>query len=510
MKHQIEIELKIEQAGDLALIKKIAARKCRISTDEISAIEYMKRSLDCRSSKPKYVFALNVYTGGEKPEKINYHRLYKQADTGKNAIIIGAGPAGYFAALELLEHGIKPIVLERGKPVSERKKDIGELFSSGTVNPDSNYCFGEGGAGTYSDGKLFTRSVKRGNIRKVLELFVENGANPDIMIDAQPHIGSDVLPLIVYNIRKTIEEFGGEVHFGKCVDEFILKKNQIIGVKTADSDEFLSENVIMATGHSSLNLYNYMAGNKFAMEAKPFAVGFRIEHPQQMINVIRNGAEYADVLPPAIYKLVTQVGERGVYSFCMCPGGEIIPAVTEPETLVVNGMSNAARNSGFANAGVVCSIGESDWREFLNFGPIAGLKFREKLEHRFAPSRQSRELLSAPAQRVTDFIRRKTSSSLPPTSYRAGIFRADLNEYFPKNIADTLRNGLSNFGRMLHGYLTDEAQILGLESQTSSPVEHVDISGLFPCGEGSGYAGGIVSSAIDGINVANKIIVKYK
>ena len=524
MKKQITIDLKPDQINDSSLIRKIAARNCRVPEAEITGIEYVKRSLDSRNKKNKYMLQLNVYVNEPIPKKEEIKAKYRDIDrkltNGKHnqVVIIGAGPAGYFAALELLEHGIKPVVLERGKDVQARRHDIKDLLKFGTVNNNSNYCFGEGGAGAYSDGKLYTRSNKRGDVKKVLQIFIEHGANPDILIDAHPHIGSNVLPKIISAMRETILQHGGEVHFDTKVTDIILRDNQAVCIRAENSEEFPAQAVILATGHSARDIYYMFNKKQLFIEVKPYAVGFRVEHSQQLIDNIQYGVNHLNDLPPAAYSLATQVGDSGVFTFCMCPGGIIVPSVTAASELVVNGMSMSGRNSAFANAGVVTSVDESDFQEFKEFAGLAGLKYQEMLEQRFYTG-NAENPLKAPAQRIIDFSNGKLSKSLNATSYIPGLELSDMTNLFPRRILRNLQMGLKNLGSKMNGFMTNEANAIGLESRTSSPVRitrnretysHVEIENLYPCGEGAGYAGGIVSSAIDGQNAVQALIRKMQ
>jgi uncharacterized protein len=520
---RVNIELKPEQINDSDLIKHIAAREAGIAYDQVSAVEYIKRSLDSRNKKQRYSLQLDVYQDENPSTAVTVKSLYKECTSNnisdkstKSVIIIGAGPAGYFSALELLEFGIKPIIFDRGKNVDDRRADLKNLLDSGSVNPNSNYCFGEGGAGAYSDGKLYTRSDKRGNIHKALKIFVEHGADPDILVDAHPHIGSDKLPKIIAEIRKTILEFGGEVHFDSFVSDIIIENDSAKGVIINNCDEFRADAVILASGHSASDIYYLLNKKDIHIDCKNFAVGFRVEHFQELINQIQYGENYYKELPPASYKLVSQTESGGVFSFCMCPGGIIVPASTAPNELVVNGMSMSKRNSEFANAGIVTSVSEKDFIDFSEFGALAGLKFRENLEAKFYTGNKENPL-KAPAQRLIDFIGGKKSSSLHDSSYIPGLVISDLYKMFPKVIGNRLQNGCRDFGHKMKGFFTLEANVIGLESRTSSPVritrdretyEHIQISGLYPCGEGSGYAGGIISSALDGQNSARKLAEK--
>jgi uncharacterized protein len=507
--------IRIETGPDkrYELIRKIAARMCHVPEEEITGIDYLKRSLDSRNKKNRFSLSLEVYSGEQIPIKDTIKSKYKDADQNKRVIIIGAGPAGYFAALELLEYGIKPIVLERGKDVRARRRDVREIMQKGFVNPDSNYCFGEGGAGAYSDGKLYTRSDKRGKTKKALNIFVEHGAQSDILIDAHPHIGSNKLPGIISAIRETILSHGGEVHFNSLVTDIIIKDNITSGVIVNNEKEFTGFAVLLATGHSARDIYYLFDKKKLYIEAKPFAVGLRVEHYQELINIIQYGNSYPQELPPASYRLAAQVGQSGVFSFCMCPGGIIVPASTAPRELVVNGMSMSGRNSKFANSGIVTSVGEREYEKFLKHGALAGLRFQESLEHAFYTD-NSENLMKAPAQRLLDFTYNKKTTSLMESSYIPGLIISELNRLFPRKITTNLQSGLREFGDKMKGFLTQDANVIGLESRTSSPVRilrdkellhHTEIKNLFPCGEGAGYAGGIISAAMDGQNCARAI-----
>ncbi|MEM6700421.1 MAG: FAD-dependent protein, partial [Bacteroidota bacterium] len=424
-----------------------------------------------------------------------------------------AGPAGYFAALECLALGYKPVLLDRGKTVRDRLADIRAVQRFGQVHPDSNYCFGEGGAGTYSDGKLYTRSHKRGKIEKVLQLLVEHGAKSDILIDAHPHIGSNKLPPIIANIRATILKYGGEIHFGKRVNDFIIYNQKIIGVVANQKESYYAKAVVLATGHSARDIYRLLHQKQIYIEAKPFALGVRIEHPQALIDEIQyNQRPREKDLPASSYKLVSQVKGRGVFSFCMCPGGLIVPAATAPGELVVNGMSLSRRNSAFANSGTVVGVELEDLKGYQKHGVFAALALQKSVEQsvfQFGDGSQK-----APAQRLEDFVTGKVSSDLPSTSYLPGVYAAPLHQLLPDSIYERLRQGVLDFGKKMKGYYTSEAIVVGTESRTSSPIRiprnretymHEQIEGLFPCGEGAGYAGGILSAAMDGQNVIKAV-----
>ncbi|HKK41932.1 MAG TPA: FAD-dependent oxidoreductase, partial [Bacteroidales bacterium] len=431
----------------------------------------------------------------------------------KEVIIVGAGPAGLFAALRFIEMGIRPVILERGRDVSSRKKDIARISREHIVDPDSNYCFGEGGAGTYSDGKLYTRSKKRGDNTRVLELLCYHGANPNILYEAHPHLGTDKLPGIISGIRKSIVEAGGIFLLDKKVTDILIEGKAVTGVATSDNEIFRSRFVILATGHSARDIYNICRSRSIDMEMKPFAMGVRVEHPQGLIDRIQyHGADRGKYLPAASYNLVRQVDGRGVYSFCMCPGGFIVPSATAREEVVVNGMSPSGRNSPYANSGIVVEIRPGDLQAYSKAGVFAGINYQEDIEHMAWVHGGMTQ--KAPAQRLADFVSGKASSTLPRLSYFPVATPSSLHEWLPQSIRERLREGFSQFGKMMHGFLTNEAVILGVESRTSSPLriprdentmEHISVKGLYPCGEGSGYAGGIVSSAVDGTRSAEAI-----
>ena len=420
-----------------------------------------------------------------------------------------------WAALRCLELGYKPVVLERGKRVQERRRDLKAINQDHIVNEDSNYCFGEGGAGTYSDGKLYTRSLKRGDVRRIFESLVHHGATNQILVDAHPHIGTNKLPKIVQNIRETILKHGGEIHFETRVTDFIIRKNKLQAIILQNGQEMTVNRVILATGHSARDIFYLLKNKEVALKAKSFAMGVRVEHPQQIIDSIQYHCrgERNELLPAASYSLVQQVKNRGVYSFCMCPGGFIVPAATAPGEVVVNGMSPSKRNNLFANSGIVVEINvDEDIPKYEKFGVLKGLEYQKALE-RLAFTAGGRSQV-APAQRLTDFVEGNLSTDLNTTSYQPGLKSAPLHSLLPKLIGSRLRAGFSEFGKKMNGYYTAEANIVGVESRTSSPVtiprneklEHIEIEGLFPCGEGGGYAGGIVSAAMDGERCAEAAI----
>ncbi|MBI9073076.1 MAG: FAD-binding protein [Melioribacteraceae bacterium] len=502
---EIEFTVHPSRVNDDQKHKKIIAAKLDLSIKQITAINIIRRSIDSRSKIPIFRLKAEVFID-EKPKRISNTVEYKSVSGDKKVIVVGSGPAGLFAALRLIELGIKPIVLERGNDVRSRRKDLRNIQQKGIVNPDSNYCFGEGGAGTYSDGKLYTRSKKRGDVNRIIELLIQHGAAEDIRIDAHPHIGSNKLPDIIKAIRARIIANNGEVHFNSRVTDFILKDKTVKGVVINDEKEFLADSVILATGHSARDIYYLLDKHKIKIEAKPFAVGVRIEHPQPLIDKIQyHSAERHPNLPAASYALTCQVKDKGVYSFCMCPGGIIVPASTDQNELVLNGMSISTRNSPFANSGLVVSVNEKDFKKFSDKGVFAGLEYQKMIEN--IAWEAGGKTQQAPAQRITDFVNQKKSADLPKTSYIPGTVNYPLHEILPKNISFGLRKGIEQFGKRMKGYFTSEAQILAAETRTSSPIriprdketyQHVEIKGLFPAGEGAGYAGGIISAAIDG------------
>ena len=508
MKKQIELAITPDEISlpEILLIKSL--QNLKLDKDNISIVIPLNKSIDARSRNIVFRILVDVYID-EKPEAKKPITYNPVRDTRK-VIVVGFGPGGMFAALKLIELGIKPIIIERGKDVQLRRRDIRAIQQDHIVNPDSNYCFGEGGAGAYSDGKLYTRSTKRGDVNRIIDILIQHGADPEIAIDTHPHIGSNRLPKIVAAIRKTILDNGGEIYFNSKVDDFILKDNKLIGVKINSQQEMFGDAVILATGHSARDIYYLLNKKNIRIEPKPFAMGVRIEHPQALINEIRyHTKEKHPNLPSAAYTLVTGVEKRGVYSFCMCPGGIIVPAATSPGEIVVNGMSLSRRNSPFANSGFVVEVTEQEWTKYENFQPFAALMLQEELEKKaFELANQTQ---SAPAQRVTDFVAEKVSSSLPKCSYIPGLTSAPLHKELPPFISSRLRKALFDFDKKMHGYYTEDAVLVGVETRTSSPIRiprdretlmHTEISGLFPCGEGAGYAGGIVSAAIDGENCA--------
>ena len=504
---EIEMAVPIGKSLEKDQIMAAAARALGVPVKSVSSYRILRRSVDARG-EILYRYRIAVYAAGEICDDFRPGE-YRDVSSAEPVVIVGAGPAGMFAALKLLVLGLRPVILERGKDVHKRKYDIAALSREGTVDPDSNYCFGEGGAGTFSDGKLYTRSSKRGDIREVMYRLVEFGADPDILVDAHPHIGSDRLPAIVENIRNCITGHGGEYHFGTRITDIERRGDGSIAVKSMDGRVWTSRKVILATGHSARDIYEMFSRKGWVLEAKGFALGVRVEHPQSLINRIRYHGRYQPYMPVAEYSFVTQVEGRGVFSFCMCPGGILVPSPTSPGEVVLNGMSNSARNSRWANAGVVVSVEPEDFPEYSKYGPLALLEFQKNVERSMFGFTGS---VKAPAQRMMDFCRRVPSSALPGTSYHPGAVPAPLHELLPESISLRLKYAFPQIGnKIMKGYYTNEALLLGVESRTSSPVriprdpdslEYTGMSGLYPCGEGAGYSGGIVSSALDGINTA--------
>ena len=511
MKTQIEIALLPENALSDSAIRTEISDQLQISAEEINAVRLVRRSIDARKF-PVYKLLLDVYVN-ETPTEENPFINYKPVTGKKKVAVVGFGPAGMFAALRLLELGIKPVIVERGKDVRGRRRDIKQLMVDRLVNPNSNYCFGEGGAGTFSDGKLYTRATKRGDVKKILRIFVQHGAAEDILVDTHPHLGSNKLPEIVSSIRETILRCGGEIHFESRVTDFILKDKKILGVVLNGNEELLADSVLLATGHSARDIFSLLQAKNILLEQKSFAMGVRIEHPQALINEMQyHTKQKNEYLPSANYSLACQVNNRGVFSFCMCPGGIIVPASTAPDELVVNGMSISKRNSPFANSGFVVSVEPEDLKPYEKFGPFAGMMYQKEIEHVAFEAGGSNQ--TAPAQRVTDFLKDKISSSLPKSSYFPGTVSSPLHTILPQAIVQRLKEGFVQFNNKMRGFITEEAQMLAAETRTSSPVRiprdketymHKEITGLFPAGEGAGYAGGIMSSAMDGENCADAV-----
>lgn len=520
--YQLNTQLPPKIAFDEENFKNFIHQKFKISTSENPSIRVEKRSIDARKKNVKVNVKANIYLQEEVPALISYQKDFPNVSNAQPVIIVGAGPAGMFGALRLIELGLKPIILERGKDVRARRRDLAKINKEHIVNPESNYCFGEGGAGTYSDGKLYTRSKKRGSIQKVLEVLVAHGATEKILYDSHPHIGTNKLPKIVQSLRESILEAGGEIHFDTKVTDFILKNGRMKGVITENGDKIEGLATILATGHSARDIFELLAKKEIYIEAKDFALGVRIEHAQSLIDQIQYHCETrSEYLPASSYALVQQIKyknqEKGVFSFCMCPGGFIVPAATAPGEIVVNGMSPSRRNSRFANSGIVVSLNAQDWQKYTaKHKALAGLRLQQAIEQRaFVAGGKTQ---TAPAQRMLDFVENKLSSSLLDTSYQPGLLSVDMRTVLPKTISFSLQNAFRIFGKKMKGYLTNEAQIVGVESRTSSPVriprdkeslEHIEIKGLYPCGEGAGYAGGIMSAAIDGEKCAEQVALKY-
>ena len=521
-----ELQLRIlpEQAANEQSIKQHVAREKGWDLRTIQAVRTLKRSIDARQRTIFVNLTVRIYIN-ELPTDNEYtETYYPMVDEGPEVIVVGAGPGGLFAALRLIELGCRPIVVERGKDVHTRKRDIARISREHTVDPESNYSFGEGGAGAYSDGKLYTRSKKRGSVEKILNVFCQHGASTSILSDAHPHIGTDKLPRVIENMRETIRRCGGEVHFETRMDRLIVEDSRIIGIET-NTGRTLHGPVILATGHSARDVYRHLQASGIAIEAKGIAVGVRLEHPAELIDQIQyhNKNGRGKYLPAAEYSFVTQVEGRGVYSFCMCPGGAVVPAASGPEQIVVNGMSASHRNSRWSNSGMVVEIRPEDISLIGNgqvtndnsastfdiqhstTHPLAMLHFQEQLEQQCWMQGNRRQ--TAPAQRMVDFTRKKLSYDLPSSSYSPGLISSPLHFWMPEFISSRLQRGFEHFGRTSRGFLTNEATVIGVETRTSAPVriirdretlQHITVGGLFPCGEGAGYAGGIVSAAIDG------------
>ena len=561
MRSEYQIRVLPEVAFDMDNLKRWLLEEKGI--ERINAIRILKRSIDARQRTVFVNLTVRVYVN-EQPEELEFTPVeYHNVGDSPQVIVVGAGPGGLFAALRLIELGLRPIVIERGKDVHQRKIDIANISRSQMVDPESNYSFGEGGAGAYSDGKLYTRSKKRGNVEKILNVFCQHGASTDILVDAHPHIGTDKLPSVIENMRNTIIRCGGEVHFQTRMDAIIINNNKVVGIQTSTGEEFMGP-VILATGHSARDVYAWLYANGVEIEAKGIAVGVRLEHPAHRIDQIQyhRGEGRGKYLPAAEYNFVTQVRERGVYSFCMCPGGIVVPAATGPEQLVVNGMSPSHRNTAWSNSGMVVELRPEDIEiengklkiedsildiadeafSFNNgqYSPIASrhplnnsggdnfqssifnlqsedplrvMKFQAYLER--LCWMQGNYKQTAPAQRMADFVNGRLGGSLPESSYAPGLIPSPIHFWMPSFIADRLRDGLRYFGKQSHGFLTNEAIVIGVETRTSSPVrilrdkdslQHVVVQGLFPCGEGAGYAGGIVSAAIDGERCAEAVL----
>lgn len=513
MQQQCTIKLLPSEAANAATVQQYAASHFGVAPSAITGYYILKHSIDARGKQPWILLTILVFIQEPFHERaIQQLGLHNVSKAPHKVIIVGAGPAGLFAALKLIENNIQPILLERGKDVRSRRRDLAILNKEGVINPESNYCFGEGGAGTYSDGKLYTRSTKRGDVNRILSILVQFGAEEKIIYEAHPHVGTNKLPQIITAMREKIVDCGGLFLFEKKVNDFIIKDGQIKAVKTADGDTFEGDAVILATGHSARDIFTLLHRKNILIESKPFALGVRIEHPQELIDSIQYHCNSRDAfLPPASYSLVQQVEQRGVFSFCMCPGGIIAPASTDAGELVVNGWSPSKRNNPYANSGMVVSVEKSD---LINpDDPLSAMQFQQAVEKKAYDYGGGKFV--APAQRMADFVQQKVSSSMPGCSYLPGLQAAPLQEVLPDFVHHALKNAFKEFGKKMKGYFTNEALVVATESRTSSPVriprdaqtlQHPQVARLYPCAEGAGYAGGIVSAAMDGERVADEII----
>lgn len=516
MPSPLQLRVRPEVAGTPELLDEAVSEALGLRPDaHLPTYRIDRRSIDARGRSVWINLRLDIFEPSEEIPRQYREPVARDVHNAPEVIIIGAGPAGLFAALELIELGLRPIILERGKNVRARRRDLAALNKDHIVDPDSNYCFGEGGAGTYSDGKLYTRSKKRGYISKVLELLVAFGAPEDILVDAHPHIGTNKLPQVITAIREYIETCGGEVRFETRVTEFLVMNGACTGVRDQSGTSHTGVACILATGHSARDIFKQLHHQGILVELKPFALGVRVEHPQALIDSIQYHCETrSPYLPPSSYGLVHQVRERGVYSFCMCPGGIIAPCATAPGEVVTNGWSPSKRNNPYANSGIVVELQASDFAAYESEGPLAALAFQAAVEQKCWEAAGQTQAI--PAQRLTDFVNKRRSTSVAPSSYQPGVTPTEINELLPPDVAARLRGGFTTFGKKMRGYLTADAVVHATESRTSSPVriprdretlQHPQISGLYPCGEGGGYAGGIVSAAMDGQNVATAISV---
>ncbi|POY40977.1 FAD-binding protein [Flavobacterium alvei] len=514
MPQELLFQTSPETATNELLLKQHIAKLIRVDVKEIQHISILKRSIDARQKAVKFNLKVTIYLVGETIQEAKIELPeYKNVANALEVIVVGAGPAGLFAALQLIELGLKPIVIERGKDVRGRRRDLKAINRDHIVDEDSNYCFGEGGAGTYSDGKLYTRSKKRGDVTRILELFVAYGASPDILVDAHPHIGTNKLPQIIQDMREKIIEMGGMVLFETRLTDILIKNNEVQGIVTKNGDTILANKIILATGHSARDVFELLDRKQIFIEAKAFALGVRAEHPQSLIDSIQYSCDYrGQHLPPSPYSIVKQVGGRGMYSFCMCPGGVIAPCATSPGEVVTNGWSPSKRDQATANSGIVVELKLEDFKPFAKFGALAGMEFQKSIEQK--AWHLAGETQKVPAQKMVDFTQNKVSSNIPKTSYVPGTTSVEMGEVFPGFLTQILREGFVEFGKSMRGFLTNEAVLHAPESRTSSPVriprdaetlEHLQIKGLYPCGEGAGYAGGIISAAIDGEKCALKI-----
>ena len=514
MPQELLLQVTPETATNELLLKQHIAKLIQVDAKEIKHISILKRSIDARQKAVKFNLKVFIYLLGEPFQSTKIELpVYRNVSNSQEVIVVGAGPAGLFAALQLIELGLKPIVIERGKDVRGRRRDLKAINVDHIVDEDSNYCFGEGGAGTYSDGKLYTRSKKRGDVTRILELFVAYGASPNILVEAHPHIGTNKLPQIIQDIREKIIEMGGQVLFETRLTDIIIKNNEVQGVVTQKGDTILANKIILATGHSARDIFELLDRKQIFIEAKAFALGVRAEHPQSLIDSIQYSCDYrGGHLPPSPYSIVKQVGGRGMYSFCMCPGGVIAPCATSPGEVVTNGWSPSKRDQATANSGIVVELKLEDFAPFAEFGALAGMEFQKSIEQK--AWHLAGETQKVPAQKMVDFTQNKISENIPKTSYVPGTTSVEMGQVFPGFLTQILREGFVEFGKSMRGFLTNEAVLHAPESRTSSPVriprnpvtlEHVQIKGLYPCGEGAGYAGGIISAAIDGEQCALKI-----
>jgi len=514
MPREIEILLSPEQASDDQHIEDELLRVLGKSQHEVASWNIVRKSIDARKRPPAIQLRLEYLLSGDEKDAPAEKIIYQDVREAKSVAIVGAGPAGLFAALKLIELGLKPIIFERGKDVRERRRDLAALNKEHIVNPESNYCFGEGGAGTYSDGKLYTRATKRGNVKKILDVLINHGAQEEIRYEAHPHIGTNKLPGIITKMRETILEHGGEVRFHSKMTDIFVKDGKVVGLEINGSEKLDFSQVILATGHSARDVFELLHNKKILIEFKPFALGVRVEHPQTLIDKLQYHCETrGEFLPPASYSVVTQVNKKGVYSFCMCPGGIIAPCATDVEEVVTNGWSPSKRNNPWANSGIVTQIGDDELKKYESHGPMKGLVFQKEVER--ACWEAGGKTQKVPAQRLKDFVDGKLSESLPDCSYQPGIVSARLDLILPNFVSKPLQQAFIDFGKKMRGYLSNEAIVVGPESRTSSPVriprdketlEHPEVKGLFPCAEGAGYAGGIVSAAMDGEKVAERCV----
>jgi uncharacterized FAD-dependent dehydrogenase len=514
MPQELNLQVSPEIAANESLLYDYVAKTVRVSTKLVQKVVVLKRSIDARQKAIKINLKVSVYLIDEEFEaqKIALPD-YQNVSNQQEVIVVGAGPAGLFAALQLIELGLKPILIERGKDVRGRRRDLKAINRDHIVNEDSNYCFGEGGAGTYSDGKLYTRSKKRGDVDRILRLLVAFGASDDILVEAHPHIGTNKLPQIIQDIREKIIECGGKVLFDTRVTDFLVKSDEIQGVVIQNGDVISANKVILATGHSARDIFELLDRKKILIEAKPFALGVRAEHPQELIDRIQYSCDFrGEFLPPSPYSIVKQVNGRGMYSFCMCPGGVIAPCATSPGEVVTNGWSPSKRDQATANSGIVVELKLEDFKPFAKFGALAGMEFQKAIEQK--AWHLAGQTQKVPAQRMVDFTQNKVSADIPKTSYVPGTTSVEMGQVFPGFLSQIMREGFKEFGKTMKGYLTNDAILHAPESRTSSPVriprdnetlEHLKIKGLYPCGEGAGYAGGIISAAIDGEKCALKI-----